>query len=169
MTCISIPHYIFGFNHPECSTPRVFEKSQKIINSALKSVLVCGGYHLYKKVKHIASPNVISVCDPYISEKDCMPVNCFTLPNITVAEQFAMYCSKEFLADWRSIKDQYVLWVRNAYPNMEIYTDIRSEEEVACARIWAIDIEHIDYRMQTLYFINKEEACTAVEMIRSAM
>lgn len=169
MTCISIPHYITGMNKPDSSTPEVFRKSQSIIAGFTRSEYLCGGYHLYKKAKHFASPNLISVCDPYISEMNCLPITCFTLPSVVMSEQFTTRCSEEFLKDWRSLKDQYTLWVRTAYPNMEIYTDIRSGEELTCARFWDIDIECVDYSMQTLRFINKEDAAAAVEMIRSAM
>lgn len=169
MTCISIHHYITGFNRSDNSTPEVFRKSQKVIEKALKTAVFCGGFHLYKKVKHFASPNLISVCDPYISEADCVPVNCFTLPSVAMSEQFNALCPETPTMGWRSLKDQYTSWVLTAYPNMEIYKDIRSEEEVACARIWAIDIECVDYSMQTLRFINKEDAVAAVEMIRSAV
>lgn len=169
MTCISIHHYITGFNHQDDSTPEVFRKSQKVIEKALKAAVICGGFHLYKKVKHFASPNLISVCDPYISEADCVPVNRFTLPSVAMSEQFNASCSGDPAMVWRSLKDQYASWVRTAYPSMEIYTDIRCEEEVVCARIWAIDIECVDYSMQTLRFINKEDANAAVEMIRSVM
>lgn len=169
MTCVTIHHYITGFNRSDNSTPEVFRKSQKVIEKALKTAAFCGGFHLYKKVKHFASPNLISVCDPYISEADCVPVNCFTLPSVVMSEQFKALCPETPTMGWRSMKDQYTSWVRTAYHNMEIYTDIRSEEEVTCARIWAIDIECVDYSMQTLRFINKEDAVAAVEMIRSAM
>ncbi|WPJ48859.1 hypothetical protein RCIP0012_00077 [Klebsiella phage RCIP0012] len=164
MTCISVSHYIVRSNkHDLSATPAVFIKSQHYIDTFLKYVV--GGWYIYKKTKHFASMNIISVSDPYvIDEANSLPIKCLTLPDVKKCEDLANAHERGVV--WDHIPD-YERLIQHAYPNLDFIMDER--KGVLCFRIWAIDIECVDYSSQKLLFINEADALSAVKLFRSAM
>lgn len=164
MTCISVPHYIIAFNEQDIGkTPLVFMESQLHINKFVKFIL--GGCHIYKKTKHFASMNIISVSDPYvINEFNSLPMRCLTLPDVKKCEDFVNAHKNENVRD--AIPD-YERLIQQAYPDLDFHMDER--KGLLCIRIWAIDIESVDYSSQKLLFTKEADALSAVELFRSAM
>lgn len=132
-----------------------------------------GGFDLIKRVKHYASANVISVYDPEVAGRDYdFPVR--TVVPVTMAE-FDKFVEAYPAEDFRqeshsrleSIRAAYERMILDSYPGMD--THIKNNTGTLFCRLWVVDIELIENRLDRLFFLNEDDAKVAVQTLRSAM
>lgn len=132
-----------------------------------------GGFDLIKRVKHYASANIISVYDPEVAGRDYdFPVR--TVVPATMAEFDKLVeayptenFSQESYSSSKCITAAYERMILDSYPGMDTHT--KDNTEVLYCRLWVVDIELIENRLDRLFFLNEEDAKAAVQTLRSAM
>lgn len=175
MSCISITSYfpirLYNWFHNKRNeeAPRARLKIYEVIQEATRETdQDYGTSDIIEKVKHFASPNILSVSEPEVIEDVFYAIKYLVPKDMTSALKFLESAGNERNPEY--LKETYIKMVKDSWGGeLETFMLEREEGEFEAVKISFIDIEFIDHQTERLFFISSSRAKAAIQLIKDSL